>query len=477
MRGGLWLSLRSATNTLVGFLYWLLLSLIIGPEQVGVASAVVTTYTVVTGISYLGIPSALQKFIASSLKEGKKEEADTYFWSAVTFIALLNLGFGVLFMVLGQLGVTILSFSEEMMLFTGLLVCVGWASVLDALLIAHRRVRENALLRMMGSFARLVIGLILVLHGLGWTGAVLGYLSGFSLAAFGLGAYSLKIVGLRPPSIAKLFKLLKAGVSIYLPNAIRLVGQQASVLAVFGVGGGFETGPYFMAYMGATVAMMFSNMLFSYLIPVLSRVDEEKRKILAYKVVKLGMLITSLIASELFSFPEFMLGMIGKEYVVASFPLRILSLSAVLSSLVFASSVVTFVMDKYHLTLGIGLSTSVPRLILYYLLTPQLGSLGASLAFMVGGVMGVIAAYLSLRGLVDLFSKEIMLVSTIPFLVSTLLSMIWAPLGMSMALVVTTFLLTRTGLLKKGEVKLVLESVIPGRLLKIPKWLVNLMFG
>ena len=74
MRGGLWLSLRSATNTLVGFLYWLLLSLIIGPEQVGVASAVVTTYTVVTGISYLGIPSALQKFIASSLKEGKKEE-------------------------------------------------------------------------------------------------------------------------------------------------------------------------------------------------------------------------------------------------------------------------------------------------------------------------------------------------------------------------------------------------------------------
>ncbi len=476
MRGGLWLSLRTAVNTVVGLLYWLLMSLVISPEQVGMASAVVTMYTVVTGISFLGMPSALQKFIGSSLGRGDKEHADRLFWSALTFLTLIDLLAGLAFMVLGTYGISIISFSPDMMVYTGLLTCLGWSAILDSLLIAHQRVKANSLFRIAGNVVRLISGLALVFMGMGWLGAVLGYLLGFLTAALGISLYSIRIISLRSPSARCVFKLLKAGVSIYLPNAIRLVGQHASVLAVYGVGGGFETGPYYMAYMGATIAIMFSNMLFSYLIPVLSRMEVSRREELAYRVTKLGMLLTSLIAAELFSFPEFFLGFLGKGYLVASTPLRILSLAATLSSLIFVSSVVTFVNDKYLYTLSIGLASSVPRLILYFYLAPAMGSVGASLAFLIGAVIGIAFSMYTLHRIgFRLIRKDVLIISFSPFVVGALLSLTWPPLGVLLIPIVTLFAFMRAKLLKKGEIKLVVETLAPG--LKVPSWLVQFVFG
>jgi len=90
-RGGFFLFVGNITASVIGTIYWLLLSVTSGPGTVGVASAILGLGTLVSGIATLGVPVGAMRFIGREYGLKRIERLSSYFWSSFTLTITLCL--------------------------------------------------------------------------------------------------------------------------------------------------------------------------------------------------------------------------------------------------------------------------------------------------------------------------------------------------------------------------------------------------
>jgi len=389
IRSGFWLYMVFVISNAFGFIYWLVLSLIGGSAILGITSATVGVFSLVTGLLSLGVGVGLQRYLGKFLSANDVESARKYFWSSMFLLLTLSLSSGSVLMFLGLYGFSIGSIRPMMLVVAGFMVMLGFTIIFRAFLIASLRTDIQALSATIGNLLKLCIGVSLVLLGFGWVGASVGYIFVNISMLFIGGYFVIKHLGFKLTfDVDAIKNVLRAGVVNWFPSIIVIIGQWLGVLAVFGYVGAVETGHYYVAFAISNFVTMISLSPVRLLIPVLSGMSDGRKRF-GWRVFRLSIAIMVPVAAFLATYPWLPLSLLGKEFVEASSALTVLLLGAVPVSLSTSVISLLYAYDRYLDILLIGLFQNVPRVVLYTILTPKYGGLGSAYAFTIGSFIGL----------------------------------------------------------------------------------------
>ena len=389
IRGGFWFYLSNVVVSVMGFIYWMAISIIAGPSVLGYTSAIVSLSFLLNGIAGLGVNYGLQRFLGLSYGSKNIVALKKYFWSTF-YVSMVIYGIvSIVLFILGVYGYLLPGFTREMTILASVMVFLGVNIVFQSFYVGIVKTHILTLVNLVGNSIRLFLGIFLVYLGFSWIGATLGYIATLLVGVvIGL-AYVMYILG-RPTgfSLSCVKDVYVAGLASWIPFVIMIAGQWFGVLSVFGYTGVVETGVYYISFTIANFVIFIGASMVQLLLPVLSgMVDGRKR--LASWVMKISIVLVSPLSMFLVFYPETVLGLLGEKYVGGASLLSILVLSGIPIVATLAINNLVYAYGMYSRVLGIGLAQNIPRLLLYLLLTPVYGGYGAAIAYTIGSFTGL----------------------------------------------------------------------------------------
>jgi len=465
----IWLYANQVILSIFGFVYWLVISMLAGPSAVGVASAILSISTMVTLIICLGVPVSIQRYLGKALGEGDSESVRTFFWSAVCYAAVVSLGTSVIVLCLSALGLGTHRLRPDMLAFSAVLIALSSASYLNGILTACLETQYITYSSLASNVARLAVGVVLVLLGLGWVGVTLSLLAGSLASLLVLIASLLQVarkyeLGGRPSvSLAAILELIKGGVPGWAPGLLLTLGQWFGVLSVYEIKGGAASGQYYIAFAICGVLTSFSTALLQLAMPMLSGMSRGRGELLR-RATRVSLAIAGLASSALFFYSEVPLAILGRGYLSARLALSVLALSIVPATLVMAVNSFTYACGMYVAVLALGMAMNVPRLALYIPLVGAYGATGAALSYLLGSLTGLAAAaVIAARTKVPVPWGRAAIAITVSFTIFQAVSLLGAPwlVTLPLAAGATALAYARLRLVTPGDVREIARSVIP----------------
>jgi len=350
--GGLWIFVGSVTVSVVGFLFWFVLSRVVGVECVGVASAIVSAVSIASIVVSSGLDTAIVREVAA------------YGCRAFMSSIILSLLLGAIAVVILQpllIGVGYGLYS----LYASLLVFLSVVSLaVQSMFIGFEMFREIAVLLVAASIAKLVVGIGTAFIGLDVLAPLLGHLSHFlvvSLLGLALLLRDLKSFKGLSMSIARSIATLM--LSNY-PYAFS--NQIPTMLSIYLftliVGKPISTGTLYIAFMIMLTLASIPNSLLRASLPIGTRRNTDPFD----EAFRIGLALTVPLSVAIASAPSIVLRVINPELVEGSTVLEILSASLI--PLTFLSMIITRFNKERNLR-GIWLLGSVRISTLLILLT------------------------------------------------------------------------------------------------------------
>ena len=117
------------------------------------------------------------------------------------------------------------------------------------------------------------------------------------------------------------------------------------------------------------------------------------------------------------------MSLFGKDYVAGSSSLAILLMSILPVTVMTGINILIYAYGDYKKVLLIGLATSIPRILLYFVLVPLYGIEGSALSFTLGSVTGFMVSVILARNIkMKLFWKDLAIMFFTPLTISFILS-------------------------------------------------------
>lgn len=369
----------------------------------GLASTSMALAGIAIALSTLGIPIGLQRLLGRARAENNPKEFQRYLNASMLTVGVSVAGIGIFLAATGGMVARILNLPYNLLLAAILIVVAsGLASTLSGVFIAALQVKTLLIVQVVSSTLRIASGVGLILIGLGALGVLIGNLVLVVVSFSILGISTL----LRSRAIQSnstdasiggtVRELLASGYPRWIPGILNMVGIQLGVIVVFGASGAFEAGLYFVALAIASIITGMYTSIMGIAFPILSGMREGRKK-LAWRIIRISMVVIAPLVMSLAVYPKEVLGIFGSDYVAAETIVVVLLLSSI--PLIISTGVYTLVYayGNYRQVLAIGLAGSTPSVILYFILTPIFGGIGASYAYLGGTLAGLIVALIIAR--------------------------------------------------------------------------------
>jgi O-antigen/teichoic acid export membrane protein len=488
VRGGLFLFISSVITSVFGFVYWFLISILSGPEVVGIASSIIGLGTLISSIAILELPMGVRRFLGRAFGHRNTEDLNIYFWSSFIVVLMLCLLSAIIVWIMALLGVSLLGFSGSMLISAGFIALLNFYGVIYALLVSTLRTEYAAISALASGMTELCVGVFLVYSGLGWLGAVIGLLFSNVCSVALMMVFGLRELrrwgGIKIGfSSRAMRKSLHAGIAYWLPGVVALFGQQLGILTVFDIHGGQEAGTYYIAYAIFGVVFMLPVSLMSILFPILSGLSEGDKEV-AGKALKICVALGSPVVVFLVFYSRFPLSLVGNEYTSAALTLSLLVTSII--PLTYASAVnsLVYASGSYRKVLGIGLAINVPRVVLYFILIPLYGGFGAALSYLTGAFIGLlISVYISKSVKFEVSSRKIAMSIAAPSVAGVscfLLDLNWV-LGGTIILLVSIFSYARLGVVEREDLREIARGFASDKTVERVgerlSWLLRIIYG
>jgi len=323
--GGLWIFVGSATVAVVGFLFWLVLSRIVGVECVGVASAVVSAVSIASIVVSSGLDTAVVREVAG--------HGYRVFMSSIMLSLLLGaVGVAVLQPLLMGIGYGLYG------LYASLLVFLSIASLtVQSMLIGFEMFREFAVLLIAASIAKLIVGFGFAFIGLDVLAPLLGYLSHFLVVSvFGLVLLFKGFEGFRGVSMSMVRSIAVLMLSNYPHSFSNQIPTMLSIyLFTLLVGKPISTGTLYIAFMIMLALASIPSSLLGASLPIGTRRNTDPFN----EAFRIGLALAIPLTTAIASVPSIVLEVINPELVGGATLLEILLMSFV--PLSFLSTVIT----------------------------------------------------------------------------------------------------------------------------------------
>jgi len=321
VRGSFWLFLDTIILSVEGWLFWLIVSPLTTPVEVGYATTILGLVTLVTSFLSLGLEYSLLREIGKA-KVGVFASAMTF--EVVLLAALSPLVFIVGVSIYGAILSNYMILGILYMLFHGA-VFISRHSVLGLL-----ESRLVLLFDFFGAMVRVVVGLWLVMQGFGGLGIVSAALVQQILISLGLAVFCYSKVGLKLGKLNELKTLLKLGLSNFPGKISRIAISNLSIILLAAVTSDPATvGVFYIALMMSLLAGGLATSLATMALPTSTISDSD----VTDTSLTLGLCLTAPIISALVTTPKFILSLVGHTYATASDSLIILALATIPTTL------------------------------------------------------------------------------------------------------------------------------------------------
>jgi len=426
-RAGLWLYLSSIVSQFGGYLFWFVAAATVRAAVLGEVAYVVTLASMAATLLSLGVPTAVMRLWPAT---GDKRYAE----GGLAFAAL-----GVVVSLLVALWRPVL----------GLLVASG---LLSAYFTAYFQTTYNTkpvfYATAVGQGARVAAAPLLAPLGpdaLAATYAVPGLL----LTVLGLAASRLR------PRVFGVGELAKAGVSVWLPNAVSVLGVNLGVVAAYNLAHAEVAGLVYIAQVLANAAVGVSTIVTGVLLPYLSSLKEPDAA--AVKAFRLAVAVSAPLAAALIAGGAHFLSILGRQYAEAADALAVFTVANLLGLAAGALGNLTYARDFYLFYLAVGVVSNAVRIVLYVLFGSS--DVGVAVSFLAGSLVAV-ALYAS-------FHRSVawgMAAATPRAFAASLPALVLAPFGVVPAAAgagAGYLLVVRLRLVSRGELAEFARQVLP----------------
>ncbi|MEM4439693.1 MAG: oligosaccharide flippase family protein [Pyrobaculum sp.] len=448
IRGGFWLLMTHIVSSLFGFVYWLVMSSVVGAEAMGLAAVVISIGTLAITIASFGVNTGLLRYGGEALGRGDESKALSYFWSAVSFLATTH----------SIAAMAAILFSPLGALFIAATILLRVASAFEFYIMAMYRTEVLFVAAVVGGIAKLTAGFAMA--GWGWVGVLFGYVVGVAIGSLIAAVYVLKYSKMSLPRLDKILNMLRAGVPIWAPNVLLVLGQQVGVLSVFTMAGAVQTGHLYVAQQIAGLVSAVAGVVTGLLTPALAAMDASRREA-ASKSCRLALALSGPIAAMLVAVPHLPLSILGEDYAEAAAPLAILALTSLPTVVREAAVSYLLAEKKFGALLILSTLHTAIQLALYFVLVPIYGSLGAALATLIASTASAAVSSIWIE-----ISKAHVLAIAIPLaLVPTIYLLPW--FAVIVATLSVYLLYPRLGVVTREDIVTMAEAILGKRVNKI----------
>ena len=374
-------------------MFWLVLSKVMPPSDVGIVGATVGLASLVASVTNAGIAYGIQRFVGRH--HGRDREALlSYMGAATLYIGVLSLAGGgaILLALRGRLlqsGYT----SEMLLLAYVLAVVIALGQVYWGALVAAFKTRLLALTTAAAQAARVILVVLLAVAGwLTWREAAVTYAAQPLAAIAGAALGGLLAFRLPRRLLSAVRELVEAGIVGWIPSLLLVASQWMGVVAVYVYREAAKTGIYYIAFMVFLAVSGPSIMIANMLLPAASGGRVNPR--LQASILAEGLGLVAPIAVSVFLEPSLYLSLVSSDYAQGGPALRILLLSLPGLALFTVVYNTYYGSGLYARALALGLAQNLPRFAGYLLLVGPYGDLGAALAYTLGTYVGAAALLL-----------------------------------------------------------------------------------
>ena len=208
----------------------------------------------------------------------------------------------------------------------------------------------------------------------------------------------------------------------WIPASIAAIGSQLGTIVVFASNRASQAGVYFIALTIVTAIAGIASVLFSIAFPALSGMLDG-RKTLVWKITKMTTIIAIPFSASAFFYTKEIMQLFGPSYADGYFLLQIMVVAIIPGQIASGVNTLAYSYGKYRQVLSIGTIGYIVRIILFFIMVPMYGSIGAALSFTLGTVASLIMSiYISRKIGLHIFWKIIALIHVVPFGLAFVLS-------------------------------------------------------
>ena len=393
VKGGIWLFAGSSFSSVLNFFFWVIASHFVSVDIIGYTASILSLQSIFIIILTLGIPAGLQRYVGIAKGEDDAEKITTYFLTGLSTLIVVNVPIILFFLIAPTLGFGGI-IQQEIVLVSLLLLLGFWTPLFNSLFMALIRADIMTLAQILSSTVKTALCFILLYFGLGFMGLFVSISAFYLVLGFILFTGAYKIVNKSVTGaffdISNLKSLLQAGTASWFPRVLATIGESSGVLIIFGLMGGTETGYYFLAFAISSIFYTLPGSILGLMFPYLSSIKRGRTQA-ALDAIRLSLAITAPLAFVLIVYSYLPFLILGPEFARAGPMLEILLVGAIISTMVSGYFSHVYAEGKYKHVAMIGLSTNLSRLILYSPLVLLLSGVGASIAFTLGQVFGLVA--------------------------------------------------------------------------------------
>jgi O-antigen/teichoic acid export membrane protein len=370
-----------------------MLSKISTTEVIGISSVAFSIAAVFASIGSIGVPLGVPRFLGKSFAEGAFGDVKVFVKSSLLITSVGVVISGYIIYAIRELIVA--NFSLDVLLVSILLTaCTAIATLLRSIVIASLEVKTLPLAMTISSVLMIMMAIFFILSDIGALGVIVAYIS-YHIIFSSILLFSLAPV-LRAKSVASLKlgravkSILTASFPSWIPSLITTVGSaELGTIIVFGSMGANEAGSYFLSYAIFSVIAAISYSLFAIGYPLLSSMSEGRKKAM-WMLLKNSLVISLPVSSSIIFYSGDVMGLLGQDSLQAGATLGIFLISILPNSVLLGITTLVYAYGNYKQVLVLGLSSSLPRAIFYFVFVDLMGSLGGATSFTLGSVVGFV---------------------------------------------------------------------------------------
>ena len=455
-----WLYASNITNQVFGLVYWIILSSIAGTVIVGLTSVSIGLALLLGATANLGTTMGLQRYLGKAFSKNDPVEAAEYFWSTFTVIGGIYSAIMITLVMLAVNNISIGAISSQILYVSSIMIAVYLLYYTQILLISRLETLKVLVSTIAANIAKFSVGIPLTIVLSSWLGAAFGFIVYYIVLGM-IGFYYILSMNIKPRiNIRKSLIIIKAGLANWIPNIIALSGQWLGVLALFNFTNPSLTGSYYIVSTIVLAILSLTNSIYNLTLPVLSGLDDQRKRINSL-VLKIALVLTLPIFTLLFAYPEELLSLLNIYDIEAPTIMRLLILGSIITIVSSNISTLVYAYGKYNKTLAIGVSQNLPRVALYYILTPIMRGIGAALSYIMGSITGLIVSlHTSYKVKYDIDASIILKTIAVPLSIAVPVIMFKLPFVLGSIMIISAYLIyIKIGVLNINEIVLLISEL------------------
>lgn len=254
--------------------------------------------------------------------------------------------------------------------------------------------------------------------------------------------------------------VIQASVAKWLPQLIGVIETHFSILALFALKGGLETGLYYISYSIFGVISMIPSAINLVSHPVLSGMELQTQREFLRKTLKFAFILTMPFGVIAYFYSEPILSVFGKEFSVSTEIISILLIALPVTIIMDGCYYLLYARGDYKGILYIGFGVNIARIIFYIILVPSYGSIGASIAYVSGSIVQLIFTLILIKKInLKLDYKMYFLIGIIPIIIGYLLQVAnIGILGFIVVLIGSFIIYSKIKLVKEDDIETLLGT-------------------